>query len=1059
MVKTPFMAETSSIEPVQLGVLKTWMSPETLSLNRVPMRSTLYPFPDASSAGTLDRNKTPWFKLLNGEWNFKIFDKPEDLAPGDIARDTDRSDWAPVTVPGNWTLQGYGLPHYTNVQMPFPDRPPFVPAKNPTGIYSRQVEIPADWDGRRIIIHFGGAESVLYLYVNGQFAGMGKDCRLPSEYDITPFVTCGRKNLVCAVVVKWSDATFIEDQDQWWMAGLHREVYLYSTAPVHIADVFASGGLENDYRDGRFKLTVQAGFPRDSEEGWTVEARLLDPRGKAVFKKPLEAKVNVSKGNGGCLFRLQARFDEAVKKPQIWSAEFPHLYTVVVTLKNPRGKAVESTSTRIGFRSVEVRDRKLLINGRRILIHGVNRHDHHDTKGKALDRETMRLDALTMKRFNFNAVRCSHYPNDPYWLDVCDELGLYVVDEADLEAHAYYHELGHDPRWSSAFLDRAVRMVERDKNHASVILWSLGNETGYGANQDAMAGWVRGRDSSRPLHYEPGTWVQGLSDEDQPGKKIYDLGERVTDIVCPMYPRIESLLEWANDKSHPDRKRPLIMCEYSHAMGNSNGGLADYYKLFETVPGLQGGFIWEWIDHGIRQTAKDGREYWVYGGDFGDTPNDANFVCDGLVWPDRQPHPGIFEFKKLAQPAGIRLKSGKGLGLELFNKDHFRSLDWLGGEWELLIDGVSKAKGKLAVPAVKPRQKQDIAWKAPRGKFAGKEASLIIRLRTKAKQSWCDAGHLVAWEQLALPGSLLEKPKNAVASAPSFKITPAGKEQSVIQAGDLEIVLDSKRGGLAQIKRKGRPVLLSAPLLNVWRAPTDNDGIKIWTGQGGKPLGKWQALSLDKVQSRLTASTFRESKTTGPVWTWKFEATGRGQWKDFVWSYSLSLPSANTVRLQAEFITGKTILDLPRIGLIFELAPGFEDLRWLGLGPLENYPDRKASVWRAVHKSTVSDQYVPYVMPQEHGLKCDASWLELKQGSTALKISGAKPLIFNASHLRPEDMTVALHTIDLQPRPETILCLDAAHRGLGTASCGPDTREPYKISGTRFVLDTEWALG
>lgn len=1053
------MPETSSIEPLQLGVLKTWMSPETLSLNRVPMRSTLYPFPDIRSAGTLDRDKTPWFRLLNGEWNFKIFEKPEDLLPQDIAADTDRSQWAPITVPGNWTLQGYGLPHYTNVQMPFPDRPPFVPSKNPTGIYSLDVEVPADWQGRRVVIHFGGAESVLYLYVNGQFAGMGKDCRLPSEYDITSFVTCGKKNLVCAVVVKWSDATFIEDQDQWWMAGLHREVYLYSTAPVYIADVFASGGLENNYRDGRFTLAVHTAFPRESEEGWTVETRLLDPKGKAVFKKPLEAKVNVSKRNGGCFFRLQARFNEVVQKPLLWSAESPHLYTVVVTLKNPQGRAVESTSTRIGFRSVEVRDRNLLINGQRILIHGVNRHDHHDTRGKALDRETLRLDALTMKRFNFNAVRCSHYPNDPYWLDLCDELGLYVIDEANLEAHAYYHEFGHEPRWSSAFLDRAVRMVERDKNHASVILWSLGNETGYGANQDAMAGWVRGRDSSRPLHYEPGTWVQGLSEKDQPGKKIYEYGERVTDIVCPMYPRLESLLEWANDKSHPDRKRPLIMCEYSHAMGNSNGGLADYYKLFETVPGLQGGFIWEWIDHGIRQTSKDGREYWVYGGDFGDTPNDANFVCDGMVWPDRQPHPGIFEFKKLAQPAGIKLKPGKGPGLELFNKDHFRSLDWLGGEWELLIDGVSKAKGKLAVPAVKPRQKQSIAWKAPRGKFSGREASLIVRLRAKTQQSWCDAGHLVAWEQLALPGSLLEKPKPAASAPASFKIASHGKEQAAVQSGDLEIVLDSKRGGLVEIGKKGRPVLLSAPLLNVWRAPTDNDGIKIWTGQGGKPLGRWQAMGLDKVQSRLAGSSFKESKATGPVWTWKFEATGRDQWKDFAWSYSLSLPAAGTVRLQAEFITAKTIQDLPRIGLIFELAPGFEDLRWLGLGPLENYPDRKAAAWRAVHHSTVSDQYVPYVMPQEHGLKCDADWLELKQGSSALKISGAKPLIFNASHLRPEDMTVARHTIDLQPRKETILCLDAAHRGLGTASCGPDTREPYKIKGNRFVLDTKWIFG
>jgi len=1046
------MAEFPSISPVQIGAFKTWIAPETLSLNRVPMRSTAYPFPDARTAAKRDRNLSPWFKLLNGEWNFKILDRPEDLAPSDVAVETDRSAWAPIAVPGNWTLQGYGAPHYTNVQMPFPDKPPFVPEANPTGIYTLEVEVPAGWQGRRVIIHFGGAESVLYLYVNGQIVGMGKDCRLPSEFDITSFVSCGQKCLIAAVVVKWSDATFIEDQDQWWMAGLHREVYLYSTGPVHIADVFATGGLENNYRDGRFRLTARIAFPREEEAGWSAEVQLFDPKGKAVFKKALFPEEKTP----GRQNRLKAAFNEPVKAPLLWSAETPHLYLAVLTLKNPKGQVVESTSTRIGFRSVEVRERNLLINGKRVLIHGVNRHDHHDTKGKALDRETMRLDALIMKRYNFNAVRCSHYPNDPYFLDVCDELGLYVIDEADLEAHGFYGDFGADPRWSSAFLDRAVRMVERDKNHPSIILWSLGNETGYGFNQDAMAGYIRGRDSSRPLHYEPGVWRQGLSQDDQ-YRKIYDAGYRVTDVVCPMYPRLESLLEWAKDKSHPDKNRPLIMCEYSHAMGNSNGGLADYYKLFETVPGLQGGFIWEWIDHGIVQKTPDGREYWAYGGDFGDKPNDANFVCDGLVWPDRTPHPGIFEFKKLAQPAGIRLKTGKILQVELTNKDHFRNLDWLAGEWELLVDGWSKAKGKFAVPAVKPRQKQAVALKIPAKKFTGKEASLLVRLSAKAKQPWCDAGHLVAWEQLALPSSVLAKAAKTLPAAKAFAVTVESKnDPGAVRAGDLEITIDSAKGGLVQITKGGKPVLVSPPALNVWRAPTDNDGIKIWTGQESKPLGKWRALGLDKVQSRQAAASFKDSKKTGPVWTWTFEASGRGQWDDFIWSYSLSLPAANTVRLHAEIKTGKAMVDLPRVGLIFELAEGYEDLSWLGLGPLENYPDRQASVWRAVHRSTVTDQYVPYVMPQEHGLKCGTDWLELKNGKSTVSVSGSKALLFNASHYRPEDMTAAFHTYELAPRKESILCLDAAHRGLGTASCGPDTYDQYKVKGNRFTLDTLW---
>jgi beta-galactosidase len=503
----------------------------------------------------------------------------------------------------------------------------FVPEDNLTGIYAKEFPVRADWKGRRVVLHLGGAESVLYVYINGQAIGLSKDSRLPSEFDISQFVLFGQQNLVVVVVVKWSDASFIEDQDQWWMGGLHREVYIYSTAPVHIADVFAVGSLENNYTDGRLKLKAKIGFPRQPEEGWLVEAQLFDPKGKTIFKKPLRSIVPA--GNAFAWPRLQAEFDEPVKKPLLWSAELPHLYTVVVTLKSPEGKSIESTATRLGFRSVEVKDRMLLVNGRRVLIKGVNRHDHHDTKGKALDRETMRLDAVTMKRFNFNSVRASHYPNDPYWLDLCDELGLYVIDEANLESHAYYQQVGRERRYASAFLERALRMVERDKNHPSVVLWSLGNETGCSPNHQAMAGWIRGYDPSRPLHFEPGIWVKGV--EKQPTGKIYDMGYGVTDIVCPMYPAIDSIIEWAADQKHPDRSRPLVMCEYSHAMGNSNGSLADYWDAFEKYPGLQGGFIWEWIDHGLKQKTKEGQEYWAYGGDFGDQPNDLNFVCDGLV--------------------------------------------------------------------------------------------------------------------------------------------------------------------------------------------------------------------------------------------------------------------------------------------------------------------------------------------------------------------------------------------------------------------------------------------
>ncbi|MEM6822926.1 MAG: glycoside hydrolase family 2 TIM barrel-domain containing protein [Verrucomicrobiota bacterium] len=1034
--------------------LRYWENPELLSLNRVPARATLYPFPDIPSAKSLDRERSPWFQLLNGDWNFKFHQCPEHVKPSDLAQKTNRSKWDQIAVPGNWTMQGYGAPHYTNVQMPFKDEPPFVPEDNPTGIYTKEVIIPKRWKKRRTVIHFGGAESVLSLYVNGQFVGMGKDCRLPSEFDITQFVNAGEKNLIAAVVVKWSDATFIEDQDQWWMAGLHREVYLYSTDNTYISDVFAKGSLENNYRDGRLNVTVKIGFPRTTEEGWRVDAQLYTPENKPIFKSVLSKGVFV--GNPFSWPRLQVEFDERIKRPILWSAEEPNLYKLVVTLRSPKGKLVESTSTRIGFRSIEVRDRNLLVNGKRVLIHGVNRHDHDDTKGKALDRETMELDIVTMKQFNINALRCAHYPNDPHLLDLCDEIGLYVIDEANLEAHAYYYQFARDPRYATAFLERATRMVERDKNHASVVIWSLGNETAYAQNHDAMAGWIRGYDPSRPLFCEPAIWIQGLGEAQQPWNgKSFNSGYRATDIIGPMYTHLELLKRWATEPDHPDQTRPLILCEYSHAMGNSNGGLVDYYKLFESLPGLQGGFIWEWIDHGIKQTSQNGEIYWAYGGDFGDEPNDANFVCDGLVWPDRTPHPGIYELKKLAQPIGIKLKKGKEFKIQITNKSSFRNSNWLKGSWELLIDGKTQAKGSLPALSIAPEESKTVPWARPTKTFEGSEASLLIRFHTKSDIRWTKAGHLVAWEQLPLPKDFL-KARSSISKTemlPLFEIKSSGKSSFLARSGGLTLCVEDSTH--VSIKRGAQTMLLQAPDLNVWRAPTDNDGVKLWTGQDEKPLGKWKALGLDQVRSKLIESHLKEDSKSGPTWTCRFKASGRNRWTDFQWRYALSLTGPDRIRLRAEIQCGKGIEDIPRAGLILKWAPVFKKLEWLGLGPRENYPDRKTACWRALHQSTVADQYVPYIMPQEHGLKCETSWMSLASRSSSIKIASRKPFSFSASHFHPMDLTQAFHTYDLKPREETFVCIDAAHRGVGTGSCGPDTFEHYRITANRFQLDLE----
>jgi beta-galactosidase len=1020
---------------------KTFESPETLSLNRLPMRATLYPYPDKARAQHNEREKSPWYRSLNGSWAFRMAGKPEEVTLKDIAAGADRSQWDRVEVPGNWTLQGYGKPHYTNVQMPFPEEPPTVPEANPTGIYATTFDLPADWKERRIVIHFGGAESVLYLYVNGQPVGMGKDSRLPSEFDITSFVTAGKTNELVAVVVKWSDATFIEDQDQWWMGGLHREIYLISTEPVHLADIFATAGLENNYRDGKLIAKVKVGCPGQPEEGWSVETSLFDPKGKSLLKKPIITSVPV--GSHGEWPRMEAHVEIAVKNVLAWSAELPSLYCLVVTLKNRAGKTIESTSTRIGFRSVEVGNRNLLINGKRVLIKGVNRHDHHDTKGKALDRETLRLDAVTMKQFNFNAVRTSHYPNDPYWLDLCDELGLYVIDEANLESHAYYHQISQDCRYAGAFLDRAMRMVERDKNHPSIILWSLGNESGYGSNHDAMAGWMRAYDPSRPLHYEgaisPATW--GWHDNS------FAHGYHATDIVCPMYSAIERIIAWAKDKNHPDQSRPLILCEYSHAMGNSNGSLADYWDAFEKYPGLQGGFIWEWIDHGIQQTTPLGKKYWAYGGDFDDAPNDLNFVCDGLVWPDRKPHPAIAEFRYLAQPAKAIALNPKNGVLQIQNKQDFASLACVRGLWEVKVDGVVLAKGKLPLLKTAPQKIQSITLTLPVLKLEqGEEAFLNLRFESAIKTSWCPIGHVVGWEQFPLSAPKIKNLKTQIKNhAAPLTLTQAAAK--IVIENDL-VHLSVTEGRIHAFRWKGKDLLLSGPELQIWRGPTDNDGIKGWTGQEGKPLGGWRKSGIDKAEICATPATAKKNLdgtvTLRLVHTLKCHASPTG----VVLKHNYTLAPDGTLTVENFFAVAKEMPDLPRLGVVLTLPAGFDQLTWFGRGPWENYSDRKRSALVDLYHSSVTEQYIPYIMPQEHGNHTDVRWLTLDQGNgAALRIKAQGSLEFSVSHFTAQDITDSLHTYELEAkaRPEIILNLDLTQRGLGTASCGPDTLDRYKI--------------
>ncbi|MBC8011076.1 MAG: DUF4981 domain-containing protein [Burkholderiales bacterium] len=1091
------------------GLIRAWETPELTSLNKLSPRATFDSYPTAKQALARLPDKSPWFQSLDGEWRFRLEKNPADAEAFVDGRPLgDLSDWGTIPVPSNWQMHGYGRPHYTNVKMPFPEEPPFTPVENPTGIYRRSFRIPAAWSSRRTVLHFGGADSVLAVHIDGTPVGLSKDSRLPAEFDITPLVRPGIDHELVAIVVQYSDASFLEDQDMWRLGGLHRSVSLHSTPVIHIADIKTTPHVDLAKHRAELEVLVKVGFPRNLPiPGVQVSVELLDPQGRPVLKKPAAAEVVHARSSTG-FDRSHVRLRLAVPsaKLRLWSHENPALYTVLVSLTPPKSSSADAShaAVRTGFRKVEVRQRDLLINGKRVLIKGVNRHDHHPDTAKALPYETLLRDVVLMKRFNFNAVRCSHYPNDPRFLDLCDQHGLYVIDEADAEAHDFHNSLCQDPRYAIPWVDRALRMVVRDINHPSIIAWSLGNESGYGPSHDAAAGWIRHYDPSRLVHYEGAISVWQ-------GSATWLHGSAASDLICPMYAALHDLNPWLDfaDKHCPPAApapyadllpladaapwikprdsrprpplptplhplaRPVILCEYSHAMGNSNGSLSDYYQLFKSRPGIQGGFIWEWADHGLRVKTADGREYFAYGGDFGDSPNDANFVCDGMVSADRIPHPACHEHHRLAQPVAITLVSAKSSStsatakIRVRNEHDFTALDAAGlrGTWTLLADGQPVTSGVLPASALKslaPGATRDVSLSLGALPAEARELHLNVVFALARPTSWAESGHVVASAQLALPPPKILNPKSrilrkaAAAYPTSVAETPGGV---LLSASGVAATFDRATGTLSSLRRDGREVLACGPLLQLWRGATDNDGVKLWTGQDGKALGRWQKLGLDKgLDHRVSAFAVASPAKDGSITvTLAHQATTplRANWKDVLHTHRYTLHPDGRLAVANEFVLAKDYVDLPRVGVRLDIIPGFRRLAYFGRGPFENYCDRKTAADLGLHQTTVAGEYVDYVMPQEHGHHCDTRWIELStegKNPARLAVEAATTLEFNATHFAAEDLYAAKHTTDLKARAETILYLDAAHRGLGTASCGPDALAPYRIAAGKYLL-------
>jgi beta-galactosidase len=1019
--------------------------PEVTSANRLAMRTPTVPHPDADSARSDRPEASPWWRSLDGEWEFRLFDHPGEV-PASVVEDPGGT-WGSIQVPGAWTTQRsadgsrFVAPHYTNVIMPFDLDPPHVPDQNPVGVYRRTVTVPRAWSGRRVVLRIGAAESVVQAFVDGVSVGLGTDSRLPSEFDITAHVRAGRRATVVLVVARWCAATWVEDQDQWWHGGIQRSVTLYSTASSHLSALKALPGLErhdDGTCTGTLDLVVGVDGPAQREAGWTAEVQVeaLRPDGRAGRRLATTGPVDlpVWYGESEVAQLLSATITEPgvvrtrlrVPGVQPWSHEAPTRYRVLVELRDPAGAVVEVASLRTGFRSLEVTGNELLVNGVPVLIHGANLHEHDPERGRAVDVALTRRDLHLMKAHNMNAVRAAHYPHDEHLAELCDELGLYLVDEANVESHSRQTSLCNDPRYATTIVERVQRMVRRDQHHPSIIMWSLGNESGDGGAHAAAAAWVRREDHTRPLHYE--------------GPLMHDLYAvaPVTDVVCPMYTSIDEIVEWAN--SGRDTRRPLIMCEYSHAMGNSNGSLSDYWAAFESTHGLQGGFIWEWLEHGLERDGDvgegpGGRISWGYGGDFGDHPNDTNFVCDGLVSAAREPHPAMREVHHVGRPVTVEWADARRRRLRVHNRRWFSALGDLRARWRWTVDGEVVASGELEVPEVGPRDSVvvDLPERAPRVPV-GAEAYLDLDWSLRRATAWAPAGHVVAAEQLAA-----DPP---VSSRRSRTPAPVQGER----AWDVSSLDWSP---------------------TVFRALTDNDGLRSgWMRGLVGNLARWvDDAGLDRCDWQA-GPTRRRRDGDDVVETCSGELRAPGISEPVVVRRRVRVRPDGWVHATVTLRLPATLADVPRVGTEWVLPGELSQVEWFGEGPHECYPDRRAAARVGRYRAGVADLYEDYVVPQEHGHRTGVRWLALTRGARgrgAGLLVVADPAVGDGTlgmavrrHCDAE-LWACTHTDELARleaarEPATFLYLDAAQRGLGTASCGPDALDRYRIpAGTHTV--------
>ena len=1016
-----------------------WEDPAVFAENREPPRASFTPFATADAAIANRPEDSPFHLSLNGDWRFHWVPRP-DQRPTDFFEPAfDASGWDVIPVPGNWEFEGYGYPVYRDEFYSFPPKPPDIPDDdNPVGSYRRTFELPADWDGREIFLHFGGVYSAFFVWVNGERIGYSEGSRTAAEFRVTDVVRPGT-NVVAVEVYRWSDGSYLESQDFWRVSGIDRDVYLVAMPATHLRDFFAEATLDDAYEGGLLRLTVIVAN-RGLGTAGTHEVRyqLLDPEGSPIWDEPQVLSLDVPVGG-----EAEATGTMVVERPLQWTAETPALYRLVLSLMGPDGAVTEVVSVRVGFRRVDIVDGILRVNGQPIVIRGVNRHEHDPDRAHVVDEASMIEDIRLMKQLNINAVRAAHYPNVPRWYELTDEYGLYVVDEANIESHGMGFEpgvtLAGRADWLAAHMDRTVRMVEQDKNHTSIIIWSLGNEAGDGESFDSTAAWIRARDPSRPILYEPS-------------------GERDNiDIVAPMYVRPY----WLERYARSGAEKPFLLVEYAHAMGNSVGNLADYWEVIDSHPQLQGGFIWDWVDQAMRAVDERGRSYWAYGGDYGPAgvPTDGNFLVNGLVSADRQLHPHAWEVKKVYQPvrvSAVDLAAGR---IAVENRYAFSDLRGLAGSWEVLADGEVAAAGALPRLDTPPGGVDTVALGLPRlgeasrgssspshevdnavcrpdlpeigGQTAivprpGVEYLLTVTLCTRADAPLVPAGQVVAWDQFQL---LQESPIQAPPPGGPL-VTTETPDDIVVTGDDFTLRFDRSQGILRSMSLQGRELLQSGPAPNFWRAPTDNDygsGQPVRSGvwrRAGRPPGR----HLDSMTVTSAADGRRASVTS------HFSLRSIGA--DYTLTHEIH--RNGTVAISAQLgDVDEDLPEMPRFGTILTLPGDLDQVEWYGRGPHENYWDRRTGAAVGRYSAPVSALAHPYVRPQETGTRTDTRWVAVTDGSgTGLLVTGLPTVSFSALPYSLEDLDAGerkaqRHWVDLVPRDEVTLHVDHLQQGVG----------------------------